>query len=388
MISGLSTRLLNICISSFCKARNLEKAEALIIVGIRLGYLPDVVTYNLHIASFSLDVITYNTLIAGATKKKLISRTLDLFHVMLETEIVLDAWSYSSMIHCYFKVGRSDDAYQIIQDLFSRNIAPTLTAYNTVINGLCKAGDIGDALRLFRKLDGLGCPQELIRYNILIDGLCRCGKIHEAKRVLQELGKMGYTPNAITFTTVITCCFRSGKANANVGFELFSEMKHKGYNIDGDAFADCTMISDISKLGMTEEAYACTDRMLGCGAPIDIVSYNSMMNSYCKEGTWSQLFSFDEYTHTMRIDRLCKIGDIRGWRSSIVARNCLIHGLFKAGRVDLAIKRFSEMKVKDCYTYTSGVKVLRSARCAVLAGFRKESRKLKSGIYLVKGLHT
>ncbi|ERN16227.1 hypothetical protein AMTR_s00063p00082260 [Amborella trichopoda] len=169
---------------------------------------------------------------------------------MLETEIVPDAWSYSSMIHCYFKVGRSDDAYQIIQDMFSRNIAPTLTAYNTVINGLCKAGDIGDALRLFRKLDGLGCPQELIRYNILIDGLCK----------------------------------------ANVGFELFSEMKHKGYNIDGDAFADCTMISDISKLCMTEEAYACTDRMLGCGAPIDIVSYNSMMNSYCKEGTWSQLF--------------------------------------------------------------------------------------------------
>ncbi|ERM94580.1 putative pentatricopeptide repeat-containing protein At4g17915 [Amborella trichopoda] len=199
--------------------------------------------------------------------------------------------------------------------MFSRNIAPTLAAYNTIINGLCKAGDIGDALRLFRKLDGLSCRPELIRYNILIDGLCKCGKTHEARRVLKELGKMGYTPNGITYRTVITCCFRSGKAN--LGFELFSEMKHKGYNIDGDAFAYCTMIGDISKLGMIEGAYACTDRMLGCGAPIDIVSYNTMMNSYCKEGDlsfsafeWEKEDGGDEYTHTILIDRLCRIGDV------------------------------------------------------------------------------
>ena len=46
MVGGLSTKLLNICIASFCKVRLLEKAEAIIIDGERLGVIPDVVTYN------------------------------------------------------------------------------------------------------------------------------------------------------------------------------------------------------------------------------------------------------------------------------------------------------------------------------------------------------
>ena len=42
----LSTLLLNTCIAAFCKCRHLAKAEAVIVDGIRLGVLPDVVTYN------------------------------------------------------------------------------------------------------------------------------------------------------------------------------------------------------------------------------------------------------------------------------------------------------------------------------------------------------
>lgn len=52
MCSRLSTRLLNICISSFCKLRRLDKAEAVLIDGIRLGVLPDVVTYNTLVSAY------------------------------------------------------------------------------------------------------------------------------------------------------------------------------------------------------------------------------------------------------------------------------------------------------------------------------------------------
>ena len=46
MVGKLSTRLLNISVASFCKAKQLKRAESVIVDGIRLGVLPDVVTYN------------------------------------------------------------------------------------------------------------------------------------------------------------------------------------------------------------------------------------------------------------------------------------------------------------------------------------------------------
>ncbi|KAK4381091.1 Pentatricopeptide repeat-containing protein [Sesamum angolense] len=86
MFLRLSTKLLNISIASLCRAKQLEKAEAAIIDGIRLGVLPDVVTYNTLItgycqfvgfdagycvihrmkeAGINPDVVTYNSLMAG-----------------------------------------------------------------------------------------------------------------------------------------------------------------------------------------------------------------------------------------------------------------------------------------------------------------------------------
>ncbi|KAM1120404.1 hypothetical protein ACFX13_045263 [Malus domestica] len=92
MVSGLSTRLLNICMASFCKAWPLERAEAVIIDGIRLRVAPDVfvsldaayfVVHRMKEAGISPDVITYNSLLSGATRNCLLSQSLDLFEEML-----------------------------------------------------------------------------------------------------------------------------------------------------------------------------------------------------------------------------------------------------------------------------------------------------------------
>ncbi|XLS47708.1 hypothetical protein HN51_022066, partial [Arachis hypogaea] len=87
MVARLSTKVLNICIASMCKAKQVVKAEAVIIDDVRLGVLPDVVTYNTLIdaycrldcvdtgysilnrmkeAGIPPDVISYNSLISGA----------------------------------------------------------------------------------------------------------------------------------------------------------------------------------------------------------------------------------------------------------------------------------------------------------------------------------
>ncbi|KAI9084165.1 hypothetical protein K1719_033836 [Acacia pycnantha] len=161
MVSWLSTRLLNICIASMCKARQLVKAEVALIDGIRLGVLPDVVTYNTLIdaycrfvsiddgyyvlhrmreAGIKPDVISYNSLIAGAARKCLLSRSLDLFEEMIQMGIHPDLRSYNILMDCLFKLGKPDEANRVFRDIILSDLHPSKATFNILIDGLCKNG--------------------------------------------------------------------------------------------------------------------------------------------------------------------------------------------------------------------------------------------------------
>ncbi|WOK97580.1 pentatricopeptide repeat-containing protein [Canna indica] len=460
MIRRLSTKMLNVCVASLCKVHNLDKAEAVIIDGIRLGCLPDVVTYNTLInaycrlvgideayliirrmreAGIKPDVITYNSLIAGATRCCLPSRSLDLFEEMLQNGLVPDDWSYNTLIHCLFKCGHPEDAYKIYMDMISKNVAPTSTTYNTLINGMCKSGNAMFGLRLFRYLEMIGFSAELVTYNTIIDGLCKSGRIGEARKILRELGKSNFVPNAVTYTTVMKCCFRSGRFEQ--GIQIFDTMMNKGYT--ADIFAYCAAISALIKKGYLEEANSCVEQMLRNGVGLDRACYNTIIYLQCREGKLDYAFQLvnemeekagfgsDQYTYTILIDALCKMGyidaankhlhmmEMRGFHSNLVAYNCLIDGLCKLGEVDLALKIFNDIKSKDDFSYTSivhglcrksrfriaskillnclkeGSSVLTSAHRAVIAGlrsagFKRDARKLREALRvsrLLRGCH-
>nr|XP_048328753.1 putative pentatricopeptide repeat-containing protein At4g17915 isoform X2 [Ziziphus jujuba var. spinosa] len=412
-VKKLSTRLLNICVASLCKAKQLVKAEAVIVDGVRLGILPDVVTYNTLIdaycrfvgldaaysilyrmkeAGISPDVITYNSLMAGATRKRLLKQSLDLFDYMLRE-----------------------------------------ATFNIMINGLCKNGYVDNAFGLFRNVCHAFVPR-LMTYNILIDGLCKAGRLRTARGIIKELQESGPEPNAITYNIMLKFYFRSKQYDQ--GLQLMSEIRSNGFTFDG--FAYCTVMSALIKTGRIKEANACAEQMMNNGIELDLVSYNTLMYLYCKECNFGAAFKLldeiqkgglecDQYTHTILISGLCKAGHIVEAQqhfnkmnslgfSNLAALNCLIDGLCKHGRIDQAMELFEAMEIKDSITYTSlvhnlckarrflcasklmltcfrgGMRVLRCTQRAVLdglrnSGFRNEARKLQSKIQLARMLN-
>ncbi|KAH8485991.1 hypothetical protein H0E87_027437 [Populus deltoides] len=174
MVSRSSTRFLNICIASICKAKHLKRAEIVIIDGTILGVLPDVVTYDTLINAYSrfvsfeaaysvLDrmkeacinpgVFTCNSLIAGAMRHCLLSKCMDLFEEMLELRIKADVWSYNTLM-------------------------PT---FNAMLKGLCKNGFVENALMLFRNLKRHGFVPSLVTSNTLINRLCKARRLKTAR---------------------------------------------------------------------------------------------------------------------------------------------------------------------------------------------------------------
>ncbi|KAM2274969.1 hypothetical protein ACFXTH_044557 [Malus domestica] len=139
-------------------------------------------------------------------------------------------------MHCFFKLGKPDEANRVFQDILRTNLTPHPATFNIMINGL-------------------------LTYNILIHGLRKARRLGPARRMLKELGESGYEPNAITYTTVMKCCFKFKQYDE--GLEIMSEMKSKGSAFDG--FACCTDVAALVKTGRIEEANACMEQTMRNG---------------------------------------------------------------------------------------------------------------------------
>ncbi|KAB2049403.1 hypothetical protein ES319_A13G174000v1 [Gossypium barbadense] len=425
MVHRFSTRLLNVCIGSLFKAHKLEKAESVIINGIRLGVLPDVVTYNISIdayccfgidagyailhrmreADVTLDIISYNSLIASTTRNHQIDRSFDLFDEMIQRGIAPDVWSYNILMHDLFKLGKPDLANRIFKDIIIAEYSPSIATFNIMMNGLCKNGYTNNAFMLFRNLQHHGFVPELLTYNILVSGLCKIGRLRKKK--FEER------------------------------IELLLEMKSKRYTFVG--FAYCTVIGALIKIGKAKQVTEFMVDMTEIGIELDIVSYNTLINFYCKTGESEKAYKLldeiekkglecDKYTHTIMIDGLCRAGNIKGaaqhlkymnmmgFDSNLVAYNCLVDGLCKVVQIDDKIKVYKSMEVRDSFTYSflvyslcrdkryhfvaklllsclrSGMKILKSAQRAVLlglrySGFPGEAKRLKSKIRIARILN-
>ena len=98
--------------------------------------------------------------------------------------------------------------------------------------------------------------------------------------------------------------------------------------------------------GKVDEARECFRKMTKGGSKPDIITYNSLLNGFCKVGDTTavvQLF------RNMEKDRFCK--------PNIVSYNTVINGLCKDGLCVDALSLFSEMAcnrvLPDVYTYNS-----------------------------------
>ncbi|WVZ18832.1 hypothetical protein V8G54_006154 [Vigna mungo] len=427
--SKLSTKLLNISISSLCKAKQISKAESVITDGIRIGVLPDAVTYNTLIdaycrfasidvaysvlgrmreAGIPPDVVSYNSLMSGAVRKCMLFESLDLFEEMQARGVTPDAWSHNIQMHCLFKLGKPYEANGVFKKAVLCGEVHA-TTYNIMINGLCKNGYVSHALSLFRNLQRHGFVPQVLTYNALINGLYKAKRWKDAQMVLKEFGESDYEPNAITYTTVMKWSFRRGFFEQ--GLEILSEMRNLGFTFDG--FAYCTVIAAMIKTGRMREAEEIIDIMVSTGIRPDLVSYNTLINLYCRQGRVDDALKLldeigeeglecDQYTHTIIVDGLCKAGNFDGAQRhlyymntlgfgyNLVAYNCMIDGLGKAGHIDHAVKLFEEMEGEEVpLCLEGGYQVLRATQRAVLdglldIGFTNEARKLRSRIRLAR----
>ncbi|KAL4375033.1 hypothetical protein HN51_008901 [Arachis hypogaea] len=185
---------------------------------------------------FQLNQVTYGTLINGLCAKYV-------FNTMAKNRVFPDVRSYNIMINGFCKSKMIDDALNLFEEMRRKNLVTDTVTYSTLIDGLgnqresfvpwsflktCKieSGRLKNAKEIFQDLSIKGCSPNVRTYNIMIHGLCKEGLFEEALALLSELEDNGCLPDAVTFETLIRALFE--KDENDMAEKLLREMVARG----------------------------------------------------------------------------------------------------------------------------------------------------------------
>ncbi|KDP40094.1 hypothetical protein JCGZ_02092 [Jatropha curcas] len=307
------------------------------------------------------NVASWNALIAGFTRNRMLDQARQLFNEMPER----DVFSWSTMISGYTHNEQPNMALELFHGMVVRGIQPNEVTMVSVLSSIAtlgtlkegrwaheyvrinsipvsdnlsaaiidmyaKCGSINTALEVFYEIRDKAST--VSPWNAIICGLAMHGHANLSLKIFLDLQSRNIKLNAITFIGVLSACCHAGLVG--LGERHFSSMKSE-HNIDPDIKHYGCMVDLLSRAGRLEEAEAMIKSM---PMKADVVIWGTLLaacrthgnvdvgeraaenlarlepshgasrvllsNLYADAGKWEDAFSVRRAMHSHRMQRL------------------------------------------------------------------------------------
>ncbi|KAI5079436.1 hypothetical protein GOP47_0004915, partial [Adiantum capillus-veneris] len=254
-----------------------------------------------------------------------------------------DANLYAAALSGHIKANDDEGVARVLQNLSD------VGEFNGAIAAFARAGKADSALKLLQVMEEKGCHANVRTYDWLVKCLCSAERTEEALEALENMQAAGLDPNVNIYNALISHCCRHKKLDE--ALKLFSQMKEKG--CQPDIVTHNSLISGYLKSRQVDRAHQHMELMKAEGCmPTRETSRLFVINLSMSEELDKALKEFEKAAEC-------------GNNLSIDACNCLLKGLIKAGKMDVALNVYNSAKgVADTSTY---VVMLRG--CCNLAKF-------------------
>lgn len=197
----------NTLISGLCKVKMIDDACYMFyIVMPRMGVSPDVVSYNI--------------LIHGLCKVGNVLKAHELLNCMVEKSMIPKPPIWNTIIHGYGKIGDKQSAFYVKDQMNTYGVSPNVYTYNALIRMLVKTGEIFEARMLMKEMLMVGPLPDTVTYNLLVGAESEYGHLYSAHQVYEDMLKRGYHPDVVTYTQLIKGYCLRGKVNEAKGIFL------------------------------------------------------------------------------------------------------------------------------------------------------------------------
>ncbi|KAF3774325.1 Pentatricopeptide repeat-containing protein [Nymphaea thermarum] len=221
------------------------------------------------------DVICWNSIICGLVKNSRDVEAIRFFKEMIAVGDGADSYTLAALIssaYCLEKVYAGDQlhAYAI-----NTGIISSLSVMNALITMYARSGRLHESKMVFQTMTG----KNVVSWTAMISGCAQQGREEEALQLFSDMMRgtsAGVRPNQVTFMTAFDCC--GNLATLMQGNMLLSLVLKLGFASRVEV--QNSMLSFFSECGRMEDAETTFKTI----REPDIVSWNSLISGYCKQG--------------------------------------------------------------------------------------------------------
>ncbi|CAN6554812.1 unnamed protein product [Malus baccata var. baccata] len=246
-----------------------------------------------------------------------------------DCDLVLNGSVVAVIISILWKVGRVSNATSLFQNLHNEGFSLDVYAYTSLVTACASNGRYREAVSVFKKMEEEGCRPTLITYNVILNVYGKMGMPwHKIRALVEGMKSSGIALDSYTYNTLITCC-RCGSLYLEAA-EVFQEMKTAGFVPEKVTYN--ALLDVYGKSRRTKEAMEVLKDMESNGFSPSIVSYNSLILAYARDGLLEEATALK----TQMVDK--------GIKPDVFTYTTLLSGYEKAGKDDLAMRIFEEIK--------------------------------------------
>ncbi|GAA0147966.1 hypothetical protein LIER_36623 [Lithospermum erythrorhizon] len=176
---------------------------------------------NVFEGMIQIDVVCWNSMIAGLSLNSLDSEAFAFFRRMLENGVTPTEVSHATVFSCCAKLSSLSQGRQVHCLIVKDGYAHEVFVGSALIDMYCKCGDVYSARKFFDTMKF----KSTITWNSMIHGYAQNHIGDEAVSLYNQMLSSGAKPDAVTFIAVLTACNHSrliDKAN-----EIFDSMQQE-----------------------------------------------------------------------------------------------------------------------------------------------------------------
>ncbi|CAN6895952.1 unnamed protein product [Brassica oleracea] len=247
-----------------------------------------------------------------------------------------------------------------------QGIAHSIYTLSIVINCFCRRRKLGFAFSVLAKMLKLGYEPDTFTFSTLVNG-----KVPEAVALIDRMVEHGCQPNACTYGPVLNSIFSA--------LSLFNEMEAKG--IEANVVTYNSLISSFCKAGRWDDGAQLLKDMITRGIASDVVIFNALIDCLVKERKLKE--AEELHCKVKRVDdgmKLFREISLRGLVADTITYSILIQGFCQEGKLNVAKELFQEMVSEGARPDTVTYGILLDGLC--------DNGELEEALEILDKMHT
>ncbi|KAK1409872.1 hypothetical protein QVD17_36401 [Tagetes erecta] len=291
---------------------------------------------------------TYNMAMKIAGKGKDFKHMRSLFNEMIRKDLLVSSDTLNIMILQYGRIGLTNIALKIFQEMKDRGCSPNSSTYKSLIISLCgkKNRKVNEAMEVFLEMIQAGFVPDKELVEIYLQCLCEANNLLEAKECVKTLCTLGFS-TPLAYSLCIRALCRAG--NVEETLVMINEVGEKDQNtLNGYVYG--SLIHMLLRKRRLQDALEKMESMKQFGIFPTVHVYTSLIVYFFKE---KQISKALEAFEKMKQD---------GCEPTIVTYSSLIRGYMSNEKINDAWNVFHKMKnegpLPDFKTYSMFISCL------------------------------